>query len=204
MSSHPLLARRETWLRQSFTWRRWQVLVAFLIVGILCATGIILGKKALSNVRAERERAIARATLTDADVERIAKRVVRLESPSEQDILRQVRRSLRVCFNDSTCRTSVVKTIDRLTTSSTSLGTATPVPAPAVQRPKTRPTNDRPPRAPSAGPRPTTTTTAPPPPAKPQPSPLPPVTIPVPTPAQGVVPCIDVQVGPVDIGTSTC
>lgn len=181
------LSRMWGWLGQPFPITRRFVIVGALILGQLGAAGIVLGAAAIDQVKTERDRAIARAQLTEDDIERIARRVVRLETPSDRAVVRQIQRALRVCVQSERCIHAVEVLAD------VELDRA--VPLIPLHRGKPGPRSDEPPEQRNGGGDEPQRPDRPPPPTD-QPAPAPPAT-PDPTP-----PTVDLDVppiGPVDV-----
>ena len=155
------------WAAEPFPTTRRFVILASLALGLLGAVGIIRAEQALDDVSHERRRAIERAQLTEADVRRIARRVVRLEAPARGTVVREIQRALRLCLRDPRCERAVqrlaVDEISRADPLVTPPGNLDPAGAAPRTRKPQRPNDGAPPdsnpptgdgRPPSHGPPP--------------------------------------------------
>lgn len=93
----------KAWLREPVGMSRVTLLAIALTLGILGAAGVVGSQAALHHLNEERERAVRAETLTRDDVAAIAKRILRIESPSRAELLARIQAALRACMRDPSC-----------------------------------------------------------------------------------------------------
>ena len=172
------------WLRQPIVLTRRIVLAFGLMLGLLAVAAFIFASYAIDDVRDDRR--------TNREIADVARRIFRIEQPTNRQLQRRVMRALEICARDPRC----LKSLDRTVGEASDLVSAgppvrpvrdTPSPRDDVNRPPTRPPSR--PRPPGRPPRPPGTPGRPPgvPPSPPPPEPRPPVDLRIP------------PVGPVEI-----
>lgn len=91
------------WLHQAVIVRRGQVIAFGLLLGLLSASGLVIGAVALHDLRIERQKAVA-----------LAIRTAQLEAPSEDQIIEQITSRLKTCLAKGGCRRTIRTTIRRV------------------------------------------------------------------------------------------
>jgi hypothetical protein len=177
-----------TWLRDPFPLTNAVAIFAGLVLGLLGATGILLGAQAIDDAANARHLVITRAEITDRDVAAIARRIWRLERPTRTEVLHQIRRALRACRYSPSC-------LERLDAASQAIAPGPTAQAPGP--PATPPRRGHPP--PRGGPAPPTRPEEPAGPVPPRPPTTPPTP---PPPAPGPPPPVGLRlppIGPIEI-----
>ena len=95
------------WLQAPVAMTRLTLFAITGLIGLLGGGGIVAGTMALRHAAAERDRAIAQDRVTVADVKRIAKQVVEIQTPSRKELLRRVELALEACARDPQCATAL-------------------------------------------------------------------------------------------------
>lgn len=175
------------WSRHPLILTRRVAIALAAALGILGAGGILLGASALDDVAEERADREEVDQLTAADVEAIARRIVRLERPPTKELVRRILKALDACREDERCGRQLREATRPLLGEE---GASSPEPAPPALPPAgpTDPPRSRP-RArtrPHDRPKPTPAPPAPRPPGGPDP-PRPPAPVDVGTPELGPV-----------------
>lgn len=106
------------WLYQAVIVRRIHVLAQNLGYGVVTATALGLAILAITQLNTEREArlqqeiaALERDQFTKAEVQAIAKRTARLETPTAKETNRRVLRALDVCVKSGRCRRVLVRVL---------------------------------------------------------------------------------------------
>jgi hypothetical protein len=91
------------WLRQPLLIPRYGFLGVGLLAGLAIMGLVIAAPIVLSNLRAERDRAIKAETLTKGEIVALVQRVSKLERPSNLEIDYRIRVGLRRCIKSPAC-----------------------------------------------------------------------------------------------------
>lgn len=173
------------WLRQPIVLTRRVAIAVGLVIGLLAAGGIVGATIVSKDIRDDRR--------TDAEIARIARRIIQIERPTERQIVKRIVRDLDACKGNPRCGRTLQEAIQAADHHRNG-------PAPPADPRRTRPqgptTDPRSPRPPRAPPRPPRDRPGPRPPRRPPPGGVEPE--PPPPPRQPV----DVQIpdiGPVKI-----
>jgi hypothetical protein len=93
-----------TWLGDPIILRRWHVISAGVVVGVICAVAILTGTSALRNAakfdarrRGDDRAQLQREAISHREVVAIARRQARLEKPTASDLLAAIRRAGSLC-----------------------------------------------------------------------------------------------------------
>lgn len=112
-----------SWLREPIVVTRRLAIAAGLMLGLLAAGGILSV--------ADRFDRFADQRRTEAEVAAIAKRVFRIETPTDRELQRRIMRALEICARDPDCLRSLDRTVRQATAVAGEPTTRSPASSPA-------------------------------------------------------------------------